>query len=315
MTAGWPKAWCMADAALRLHRVGERRAVSRFGWLLAAVMAWGGNKPVIWHARDLRAPRRALRWVVARATRIIAISTAVADHLLQVAPAARDKTTVVHNGIDLATFVPTRPRREVRAELGAGPDTLLVGSVGQLIPWKRQDQFLRMAAHVARRVPRCRFLVVGADLFGEHPDYVRSLHELAGELGLTDRVVFTGYREDMANVMSALDLLVHTAENEPLGRVLLEAMCLGVPCVAWDSAGPAEIIEDGVSGVLVPPGEEQGLAHAVASLLENDQRRAAMSEAAVQRIQLHFSALRMAQLTEEVYEEALAHHGLRWPGP
>jgi len=277
---------------------------------LASIMACGGVRPVIWHARDLRAPRRAERWVIARATRIVAISTAVVDHLLEVGPAAREKTTLVHNGIDPESFRPTRPREQVRAELGAEPGTLLVGTVGQLVPWKRQDRFIRMAAAVPRTVPNARFVVVGADLFGEHPDYVQSLHDLAAELGVAGRIVFTGYREDMPNVMSALDLLVHTAEEEPLGRVLLEAMCLGVPCVAPDSGGPAEIIEDGVSGALAAEDDGEGFAREAGALLLDDERRRAMSKAAIERIRGEFSALRMAQLTEEVYEEALAEWAL-----
>lgn len=273
---------------------------------LASVTAWGGVKPVIWHARDLRAPRRAVRWVISRATRVIAISTAVVDFLLQVTPAARHKTTLIRNGIDPGAFRPTRTPGQVRAELRVPEGAPLVGAVGQLIPWKRQDRFIEIAARVRTDVPDCRFIVVGADLFGEHPDYVRGLHHLAAELGVADRVIFAGYREDMPNVMSALDLLVHTAEDEPLGRVLLEAMCLGVPCVAADAAGPAEIIEQGVSGVLVAEDDTEGFAREVARLLSDPSARRALAEGAVARTRGEFSALRMAQLTEEVYQEALA---------
>ena len=243
---------------------------------------------------------------MAHVTRIIAISTAVVDHLLEVSPAAREKTTLVHNGIDPDTFQPTRSPERVRRELGIPEGAPAIGCVGQLIPWKRQDRFIEMAAQVLVQIPACRFLIVGADLFGEHAEYVEGLHDLTAELGVADRVRFTGYREDMPNVMSALDVLVHPAENEPLGRVLLEAMCLGVPCVALDAGGPAEIIEHGISGVLVAADDHDGFAREVISLLRNPLYRRSLSEAAKERARGKFSALRMAQLTEEVYEEALA---------
>ena len=272
---------------------------------IASVMAWGGQRPVVWHARDLRAPARAERWLTRRTTRIIAISSAVVDHLLQVDPRARERITLVHNGIDPDDFVPSRPREQVRTELGVPADAPLVGTVGQLVPWKRQDMFIHIAAKALVAVPACRFIVVGADLFGEHPDYVAGLRELAAELGVADRVIFAGYREDMPNVMSALDVLVHTAGDEPLGRVLLEAMCLGVPCVAARSAGPAEIIEHGVSGLLVDADDVAAYAREVVSLLRNPVGAARLGEAARERATTKFSAQRTALLTEEVYEEAL----------
>ncbi len=273
---------------------------------LGASLAIGGRLPVVWHARDVRAPVRAERWLAARATRIVAISACVADHLLEVTPAARERTVLIYNGIEPDGFRPTRSREQVRAELGLPPDCLLVGTVGQIVPWKRQDVFIEAAAIIVARMPRSHLLVVGADLFGEHSDYGRELRSLAEMLNVGSRVIFTGYHEDVASVMAALDVLVHPAEDEPLGRVLLEAMSLGVPCVAASSGGPAEIIEDGVSGMLVTPGDVNGFAREVCELLERPGAARRLGEAGRARVQSHFLASRMARLIEDVYEEALA---------
>ena len=190
----------------------------------------------------------------------------------------------------------------MRRELGIPVDAPLVGTVGQVIPWKRQDVFIEAAAGIVAHVPRCYFVVVGADLFGEHAEYVRELRSLAEMLNVADRVAFTGYREDAASLLASLDVLVHPADGEPLGRVLLEAMCLGVPCVAANSCGPAELIEDGVSGLLVAPGDVTGVAREVLSLLSRPGTARRLGEAARKRVGEEFSAGRMARLTEGLYD-------------
>ncbi|MGD9496567.1 MAG: glycosyltransferase family 4 protein [Armatimonadota bacterium] len=278
---------------------------------LAASIGVGRRLPLVWHARDLRAPERSLRWLIPRATRIAAISACVADALIDAHKAARERTVVVYNGVDTTLFRPGRAREQIRHELGIAADALVIGNVGQLVPWKRQDLFVEAAARIIARVPHVRFLIVGADLFGEHAGYVRELRALVRSLNLGERVVFTGFREDIASVMSAMDLLVHCAENEPLGRAVMEAMSLGVPCIAPDACGPAEIIEDGVSGVLVPPGDVKAMATRAAELLRRPSAIERMGAAARRRISETFSAERMARLTEDLYEEALAHgsHG------
>lgn len=273
---------------------------------IAAATTLGGRVPIVWHARDLRAPERSVRWMIDRATRISAISCCVADHLLRQKSGAREKTTVVYNGVDTVLFRPTRPADRVREELGVPADATFIGTVGQLVPWKRQELFLEAAARILAHRPGTWFAIVGADLFGEHPEYARGLRELAGELGLSERVVFTGFREDIASVMAAMDLMLHPAEEEPLGRVVMEAMSLGVPCVAADACGPAEIIEDGVSGVLAPPGDAHAMASRALELLARPDGLRRMGEAARGRIDGRFMAERMARLTEDLYEEALA---------
>ncbi len=262
--------------------------------------------PLVWHARDLRAPERTLRWLIPRATRIAAISACVADALVEAHPAARERTALIYNGVDTTRFRPTRPAAEIRDELGLPDDALVIGTVGQLVPWKRQDLFIEAAARIIAHVPRAWFLVVGADLFAEHPDYVAELRELAAGLSLGDRIIFTGFREDIASVMAAMDLMLHPAENEPLGRAVMEAMSQGVPCVAADACGPAEIIEDGVNGILASPGDPEVMAARAIELLGRPGSLARMGAAARRRINEVFSAERMARLTEGLYEEALA---------
>lgn len=273
---------------------------------LAAALGPGRRVPLVWHARDLHAPERTVRWLAPRCARIAAISACVADALAGMTSEAPGRTTLVYNGVDTALFRPERGRETVRAELGIPAEAVVIGTVGQLVPWKRQDLFLEAAARILARVPRSWFLVVGADLFGEHSDYVAELRRLAGSLQLGDRAIFTGYREDIASVMAAMDVMLHPAEDEPLGRAVMEAMSLGVPCVAANACGPAEIIEDGISGILTPPGDAATMAARTMELLGRPGGVQRMGEAAARRITTAFSAERMARLTEDLYEEALA---------
>jgi len=273
---------------------------------LGCAMRLHGGWPLVWHARDLQAPERAMNFVVPRVMRIAAISACVADALIDGCGEARSKTVMIHNGVDTLAFQPERSEFELREELGVPVDAPVIGSVGQLVPWKRQDVFLEAAAHILAHETEAHFLVVGADMFGEHPDYVQELHDLADSLGLAERVTFTGFREDIASVMGALDVLVHTTQNEPLGRVVLEAMSLGVPCVAVDSCGPSEIITDGDSGILVDAPDPQQMAARVVELLSRAGATERMGNAARRRINEFFTAERMARLTADLYEEALA---------
>ena len=273
---------------------------------LGCAMAGATGRPLVWHARDLRAPERALRYVIPRATRIAAISACVADALIDGHRDASAKTVMIHNGIDTLLFQPERSALDVREELGIPASAPLIGSVGQVVPWKRQDAFIEAAAHILARQTEAHFLVVGADMFGEHPEYVDELHRMARSLGLTERLTFTGFREDVASVLSAIDVLVHPAEDEPLGRVVLEAMSLGVPCVAVDACGPAEIIEDGVTGILVPDADAREMAARVTELLSRPGAVERMGQAARHSINMRFGPERMARLTQDLYEEALA---------
>ncbi len=273
---------------------------------LGCAMRLEPGRPLVWHARDLRAPERALRFVIPRATRIAAISACVADAMIDGHRDAGAKTVMIHNGLDTLRFQPERSALEVRRELGIPETAPLIGAVGQVVPWKRQDVFIEAAAHILAQQTDAHFLLVGADMFGEHPEYVAELHRMVRSLGLTERLILTGFREDVASVLSAVDVLVHPAEDEPLGRVVLEALSLGVPCVAVDACGPSEIIEDGVTGILVLEADARQMAARVVELLSRPGAVERMGRAAQHSIDTRFSPARMARLTEDLYEEALA---------
>lgn len=256
--------------------------------IYGSLAGWLARRPVVWRLHDI-ADRRAfsrLNLTLFRVfaglftDRVLAVSEAVERALVELG-IRREKVAVVYNGVEEVR--PLRGREEVRKEWGLPPDAPVAGMVGRLVDWKGPDLFIAAAAEVAREVPEARFLLVGDAIFGER-EYVESLREMVGERGLGGRLVFTGFREDVPEVMGALDLLVHASLlPDPLPTVLLEAMCLGLPVVAADGGGVPEIVEDGVTGVVVPPGDVKSLARAMSWMLVNPRRRREMGEAGRKR--------------------------------
>jgi glycosyltransferase involved in cell wall biosynthesis len=163
----------------------------------------------------------------------------------------------------------------------SGP--LRIGMVGRLASWKGQHIFLEA---FARAFPAGaeQAVVIGSAVFEGDESYAAALPPLADRFGITDRVVFTGFRDDVAFQLHQLDVLVHaSAVPEPFGRVVVEGMGAGLAVVASAQGGPAEIIEDEVDGLLVPPGDVDALARALKRLEAQPELRRQLGNAARQR--------------------------------
>ena len=231
--------------------------------------------PLLWHAHDRIAddylPRPAVRLVRAfarLATTVVASSRAT----LETVGAAASRAVVIPYPV-----APTQASRRVEQESRERP--VRVGMVGRISPWKGQDVFLEA---FARAFPQGdeRAAVVGAPLFDEL-DYEMELRTLCRRLNVDDRVEFRGFQEDIEEELAELDVLVHASTiPEPFGQVVVEGMNAGLPVVAADAGGPAEIVDDGTTGLLYPPGDVGALARAMRLLAENAELRRQIGEAA-----------------------------------
>jgi glycosyltransferase involved in cell wall biosynthesis len=252
--------------------------------LYTAVGATLARVPYIWHVRDLVGPgshleRLALRL---RPAAWIANSHAVAASLVR----HRDEATrvaVVHNGVDVSLFQPAEATGALHRELAVDESTVLVGAIGRLVPWKALETLLEAAARLRAVGPAAAYLIVG-DVVTD----AANRPALRDRLDLGARVHFLGERADVPRILAGLDVLVHTAIDEPFGRVLIEAMAAGKPVVATRGGGVSEIVEDGVTGYLVAPRDAAAVADRVA-LLADRRRRSAMGRAGRQRALTHFS--------------------------
>jgi len=169
--------------------------------------------------------------------------------------------------------------------------------------------FLSMAAEVRKAAPEARFLIVGEDMFNDHPRYRQELAERTDLLGLRDVVEFCGYRDDVAGLLHEIDVLAVPSRYEGFGRVIVEAMAAGVPVAAYDEGGPSEIIEHERTGLLVPPGDAAALAAAVTRLLRDSETAAEFVAAARKEVVRRFDSGRTAQAVVEVYERLLEARG------
>lgn len=279
-------------------------ANSQKAFVVAAAAGLFARKPVVWHLRDiLAAPhfsgtniRAATALANLRAARVIANSRATASAF--VAAGGRESLVrVVHNGIDAAPFdaVTGDDARAIRQELGIAPDAFVIALFGRFHPWKGQQVVLEALA----RLPDVHALIVGAPLFGEEV-FASALHAQAEGLGIAARAHFLGFRHDVPALMAAADVVVHASVNpEPFGRVVVEGMLARRPVVATRAGGITELVDDGETGVLVPPNDAVGMADAIAALRADPARSARIAGRGADRARERFSVGAMVRGVED----------------
>lgn len=298
-----------AATLLRIHRVLQRTKAEVVvsnqskGHVLGGSAALMSRTPSIWWQQGIPEASR-IELVAARvpAVAVVCSSDAALEAQRRITP--RRCIRKVQLGTEIDEVAAHRGRgRALRAELGWNDGRPVVGIVGRLEPWKGQEVFLRAAALVADHAD-VQFAVIGGAVHGREGSYPDDLVALAEELGIFERVHFTGHRLDVWDWCDALDVVVHASFGEPFGLVVVEAMVLAKPVIAAADAGPLEIIENGVSGLLTRPGDHRELAAAIRHLLENPELAANLGAQAAQRA-CAFSAERMAQGFADVIEGVL----------
>ena len=238
---------------------------------------------------------------------IICISRSVLEYI-QKQNVSTSNAIIIHDGIDHKKVLSSvkRSSREVREEFGVTGVQPFIGMVGNIKEWKGQEIVVKAAGILKKIYPDIKCLLVGdcSNLKGDLR-YMEGLRNRVKKEEVSKNVIFTGYRRDTLDIMSALDIVLHASiEPEPFGRVVLEAMVLGKPVIATNFGGPAEIIQDGDSGLLVPPGNAYILAEATHCLLENPRERARIAKAGKARV-AQFHLRHNVQKTEELYQKLL----------
>ena len=263
--------WSIA-AILRREQVDLLVSWSAKPHLYGSMAALLAGVPSAWYqlgypvGRHLSLLDRVATWMPARA--ILALSRVGAEAQKRLWP--HRPVHLVYPGVELSRFDPSRlpPKREVRRQLGLPEKATLVGIVGRLQRWKGMHVLIEAMPYILQQYPDARCVVVGGDHKLE-PDYPEHLRALVDAHGMHDKVIFAGFQKNVPQWMQAMDVMVHASDDEPFGIVVIEAMALGKPVVATDTAGPSEIITHGVDGLLTPFGDAEQLAGRIIHYLDH----------------------------------------------
>lgn len=275
--------------------------------VLAGLAGRVARRPVVWHLRDFppdglvgrlfRAAGRSLPALVLANSEAVAVTLRSAD-------SGGPPVIALHNPVDLDRFHPGPVAGRVRSELGLPLETPLVGMIAHLTPWKGHADFLAIARAVGDALPAARFVVAGGPIYETegHSGYAESLRQRAAELSLAERVFFLGARDDVPDVLAALDVVVHCPTvPEPFGRVVAEAMAAGRPVVVARCGGIPEIVRDGEEGYVVAPGDLAAFAAAIEQLLGDREQCARFGAAGRLRAEALFGARAHAVRVVDAY--------------
>jgi glycosyltransferase involved in cell wall biosynthesis len=270
-----------------------------------ALAARAARAPVVWHLRDRISPDYLPRAGVGLIRSLVPrlAGAVIANSESTLATLGRPRRE------QLREVIPDSVARAQRQQIPAARQQLTFGMLGRIAPWKGQELFLRAFAAAFGQGSE-RAVVVGAPMFGEE-DYEREMHKLAEQLALAGRVEFRGFREDIWSELEQLDVLVHASViPEPFGQVVLEGMAAGLPVIAPDEGGPADIISDGHTGLLFASRDQDALAAAMLRLRADPQERALLGATAREAVAAYHPEVIAARL-QTLYARVLASSGER----
>jgi glycosyltransferase involved in cell wall biosynthesis len=246
--------------------------------------------------------RAAIRWLATHNVARVVVVSDFARKALTDGGLPAGLVTTIRNGLLLEHYLPDEPSG-LRDLLGVPEFEPVVGIVGRFTPWKGQEFFLRLAQAWAARGWLGQFVLVG-QTYPEDKEYEKSLLRFVEDHQLHECVRFAPFQTNVASTLRALDVLVHASTRpEPLGRVILEAMSVGVPVLAARAGGVPEIITDGVNGVLAEPGNLEDYLNKLRAMIDGGTEMARMRMAAQDTVKERFTADRMFAEFERVVDE------------
>lgn len=298
----------------RLIRKGKYHIVhthSSKAGVLGRIAAWLARTPLIVHTLHSLVFHEYQPWIINRAWWLmkkicapmtdfyISVSEIIVQKALKAGISKPEKYRTIYSGMELDWFLNAKfDSAKVREEFGIPQDAPVVGKIARLFPLKGHNELMDAAPEIVRRVPNVRFFLIGDGILFEH------LQERARNYGILDNFVFAGLidRERIPELISAMDVVVHTSLREGLARVLPQSLAMGKPCVSFDIDGAPEVVLNNQTGYLVKPFDSVGLADSIAKLLEDDELRKQMGDAGRKLVDPPFRAETMVEQISEVYQ-------------
>lgn len=296
-----PRSFSDLAGLVRHRRIDVLHGAGMKASLLGRLVARLTRRPAIIHFHDsLPVPG-----IIAKLHRLTAdwpdlavcISAAVATRVQQDFGVPADRTVVLHNGIPLDDFrrLPADARQRIRAELDISPDAPVIGMVARFDPVKQHELLIRALPAVLDRCPETVLLAAG-----DGPTRSRC-EQLVNDMDLARSVRFAGYRSDVPAIMAATDVVAMPSSSEGLGYSAIEALAAAKPVVAFHVGGLPEVVTEGRTGFLVPPGDSAGLSDRLADLLSDAELRATLSRQAATDVVTRFSIEAHIERLEEIY--------------
>jgi glycosyltransferase involved in cell wall biosynthesis len=288
--------------------------------VLGRLAAWLAGTPIIVHTLHSLVFHDYQPWLVNRAWWLakkmcapvtdfyISVSQVIVDKAIAAGIAPPEKFRTIYSGMELDWFLNAEfDSNKVKKEFGIPLDAPVVGKVARLFPLKGHDQLMDAAPEIVRRVPTVRFFLIGDGVLLEH------LQERAKGYGILDNFVFAGLidRERIPEMISAMDVVVHTSLREGLARVLPQSLAMGKPCVSFDIDGAPEVVMDDKTGYLVKAFDSKTLADRIVQLLEDAELRGKLGENGRRHVDPNFRAEKMVADISDVYQMLLKQHAER----
>jgi len=305
--------------ALAFELIGLNRRVYRFLREVGAAMIHFNNDrvglmcflgarwakcPTVTHLRRDTSFGWRDRLIYRKTDEIIWVSRRICDDFARNHRISRPKGRVIFDGRELSDRDAGSTALEIRKEFGWPVETRIVLYVASFDERKDHETLVAAAAAACAKEPTLRFLLAGGD-FTANQERTRKIKDLVAAARLTDRVRFLGHRTDIGRLMRGSDVLVNAAREEALGGSLIEALAYGLPSVATDVGGTAEIVPDGQCGFLVPPGQPEPMARRILDLIGDEPLRRRLAANARRRFEEHFTMTKCVEQTAEFFREVI----------
>lgn len=243
------------------------------------------------------------RKIYSRLTKAISISNVISQNLVDTCPIGKDKVVLIPNWVDLEKFNPDKTdRRKVRAEFGILENEIVVGMSARFTPGKGHEELIEAASKIENKA--VKYLIVGEASRGED-EYAAGIKKLVSEKKLENKFIFTGFRKDIPDVISAMDIFAFPSHAEAFGLALLEAMALGKPSVCTNSDGVLDIAVDGETSYLFEKKNAADLAEKLNRLLSSEEIRYRFGKAARKRAEINFKKEDQIEKLIRLYEKEI----------
>ena len=255
--------------------------------LLGSIVPWVWRRRTIplFASRHIMSGHNKKNWLhelmYRRVDSLVVMSDALRENVLATHPVDPERVEIVNLGLDFERFDPSKvDARRQRAEWGADPDTIVIGLVGRIDPAKGQGTFIKAAAGLVKRIGasgvKLRFVIVGEETLGSEDGHLEELKAMVTQFRLEESVLFTGYLENIPEVMQAFDLFVMPSTQEAFGLVAIEAMAMECPIVISTGGSAREIVGNEDFGLLTRADDAFDLQHKLRTLIEDEKTRGAM---------------------------------------